>query len=433
MSLKTLSAVALTAVAALALSGCSGGTAAPAPGESFDPDSSAEITFAWWGNDDRAARFEQAIAAFNEEYPNITVVRNFNAWGDYWTARNTEAAGHSLPDAVMIDAGYLGEYASKNLLADLNPYRGGVLPLDGVSNAVLGAGTVKDKLLSVPLGTNAYSLMYNKDILDELGVPYPTDTMTWEEMDDFILQVNKAGGATDPRIYGSEDYTGGFVGFIYAMMQRDNAVFDADGKAAFTEQDVVDYLETGKKLRDAGDFYPVERSVALAPKGGFLAGESAVWFNWSTTVLQGMTDAGTENIGMVQPPLDAGEKAHVLAPHPSMMLSVAANSKQPQAAAALVNFLATSPKVAEIFGTSLGTPPTEAGQAAIDRQPADTVNLDYIASIQDELTASYPILPAGYGTIEAKWGELHEQMRYGEIDEKQFAQSLFSEMSMVLG
>lgn len=433
MSKRLTAAIALTGAAALVLAGCSGGAKNEPVEVTFDENTTAEISFSWWGNEDRAARFEQVVGLFNEEYPNVTVVRNFNSWGDYWTSRNTEAAGKSLPDVVMMDAGYLGEYASKGLLTDLTPYRENLLPLEGVNDQVLGSGTVDDELVGVPLGTNAWSMMYNKDVLDALGIDYPTDGMTWDDFDDFVLEVNEAGGSVDPRVYGAEDPTGGFPNFIYHLMQQGNPVFEEDGTPAFTEDDVVSYLDSVSSLREDDEFYPVERSVALAPSGGFLAGETAVWFNFSTTVLQAMTDTGTDNIGMVPPPLEEGEDTHVLAPKPSMLLSVAENSDQKQAAAAFVNFLTTSPKVAEVFGTSLGTPPTEEGRDAIDQTPADTANLDYLASVDDQLSASYPILPAGYGTIEAKYGELHEQLRYGDITTEQFAQELFSEISLVLG
>ncbi|WP_348786472.1 extracellular solute-binding protein [Leifsonia sp. NPDC080035] len=434
MSRRIATAVAIAAAAALALVGCSGsGGGSTSEKITFDKDTKAKISFSWWGNDDRAARFEKAIAGFNKEYPNVEVVRNFNAWGDYWTARNTEAAGHALPDVVMMDAGYLGEYSSKSLLRDLTPYRDNLLPLKGVTDNVLGSGTIDGKLQSVPLGTNAWSMMYNKDVLDKLGIAYPTGDMTWDEFDAFIKKVDAAGASSDPKIYGSEDYTGGFPNFIYHLMQKKNAVFTKEGKPAFTKKDVTSYLDSASSLRKGGDFYPIDRSIALSPSGGFLAGETAVWFNFSTTVLQAMTDAGTENIGMVTPPLDEGKKSHILAPKPSMLLSVSANSKQPQAAAALVNYLVTSPDVAKIFGTSLGTPATEAGRDAVDQQPADTVNLDYLDSVSKQLTASYPILPAGYGTIEAKWSDLSQQLQYGQITSKQFADELFSEMSMALG
>jgi multiple sugar transport system substrate-binding protein len=423
-------AAALGAAAVLGLAACSNGGAPHEAATSFDPDTKAEITFTWWGNEERADWFEQALDLFNEEYPNVEVVRNFNAWGDYWTARNTEAAGQALPDVLMMDAGYLGEYAEKGLFLDLGAYQGGLLDTEGYADTLLESGTVDDQLVGVPMGYNAWSMMYNKDLLDELGVPYPTDDMTLADLEAYVLQVNQAGAAHDPQIYGASDYTGSFPGFIYDRMQQDEPVFTDDGGPAFEEGDVVDYLDSVASLRDAGDFYPVERTVALDPLGGFLGGEAALWFNFSTTVAQAMSDIGTENIGMVQAPTENGQ--HVLADHPSMLLSVAANSDQPDAAAVLVDFLANSPEVKAIFGASLGAPPTEEGRAAVDQSTSDAVDFAYLEAIEGELTESYPQLPSGYGSIEAKWGELHEQLLYGDITTEQLAEELFAVLDLLL-
>lgn len=431
-TIRITAAAAVGIIGSVALSACSGGGGASVDTE-FDADSTAEISFSWWGNDDRADRFEQAIDLFNEEYPNVEVVRNFTSWGDYWTARNTEAAGRSLPDVVMMDAGYLAEYADKGLFFDMSTLRDSLLPLDGFDDAVLGSGQIDDQLVGIPLGTNAWSMMYNKDVLDELGIDYPTGDMDADDLDAYIREVTAAGGSLDPKIYGADDPHGGLPSFIYYRMQTGDRVFDDDGGPAFTEQDVIDYLDETADLRDSGQLYPVERSVALDPVGGFLSGETALWFNFSTTVAQAMSDAGTDNIGLVAPPKVNGADTRVLAPKPSMLLSIAQNSEQPAAAAAFVEFMATSPEVSKIFGTSLGAPPTADGRAAVASSPSSDADLGYLESVQDELTASYPILPPGYGTIEAKWGELQEQLRYGDITPEQFATELFSEMSLSLG
>lgn len=426
--------VALALPSGLAACGSSGtGTAAPSAGSTLDPDTQAKITFAWWGDDDRADRFEQVLGLFNEEYPNIEVVRNFNSWNDYWTARNTEAAGHALPDVVMMDAGYIVQYAQKDLLLDVQPYTESLLDVGEFSDELLGTGTVDDRLVGIPLGTNAWSMMYNKDVLDELGIDYPTADMTWDDIRDLVLAVDEAGSSHDPRIYGAEDYTGGLPGFIYHLMQSGNEVFDADGKPTFDEDDVLDYLQSAKDLRDGGKFYPVDRSVALSPSGGFLAGETALWFNFSTTVAQAMSETGTDNIGVIQPPLENADGTRVLGEKPSMLLSVAANSERADAATALVDFLVNSPDVSDVFGTSLGTPPTAAGRDLSSPSASDEADIAYMESIADELTASYPLLPTGYGTIEAKWGELHEQLKYGDITEDEFVTELFSEISTTLG
>ena len=91
-----LTAAAFTGAAMLALTGCaSGGGNAEA---AYDPDEEVTLTFTWWGNDDRAQRYQQLIDAFEEEHPNITIEGNFSDFPSYWEKRQTEAAGGGLPD-----------------------------------------------------------------------------------------------------------------------------------------------------------------------------------------------------------------------------------------------------------------------------------------------------------------------------------------------
>lgn len=86
-----------------------------------------------------------------------------------------------------------------------------------------------------------------------------------------------------------------------------------------------------------------------------------------------------------------------------------------------------------IFGTSRGVPATASGRAAVDPSPADAVIIEYQESLTDDLTATYPVLPSGYGSVEAKWLELHQELQYGSITTEQFVAALFEEMSLTLG
>src|SRR5918993_875256 len=75
---RAIATMAFTAGAALVLAGCSGGgNDAAEPAATFDPDEEVTLDLAFWGNDIRADLYNQAIEAFNEEYPNITVNATF--------------------------------------------------------------------------------------------------------------------------------------------------------------------------------------------------------------------------------------------------------------------------------------------------------------------------------------------------------------------
>ncbi|HEY0187091.1 MAG TPA: extracellular solute-binding protein [Cellulomonas sp.] len=429
MARRTTAALVAASVA-LTLAACSGGGSTDSGSTATDGTASGEITFTWWGNEDRAAKLEEALDLFSEEYPDIDVVRNFNSWDDYWTARNTEAAGQSLPDVFMMDVGYIGQYANKGLFLDLSSYEGGLLDTSDFSDSLLASGEVDGEVIGVPLGYGVWSMMYNKDLLDSLGIEYPSGDMDQEEFLAWASEVNAAGASVSPALYGTDDYTGSLPAFMYWLMQDGNEVFTDDGQAAFTEDDVVEFLETGAEGRDDSIFFPIERSAALEPSDGAGAGEIAAWASWSTTLTQAMSDLGSDNIGMTTPPLVDGTDTHVLSEKASMLLSASANTSNPDAAVTLINFLANSTEVAEIVGSTLGTPATEARAAAAEDSAADLVINEYLADVAEEISISYPPIPTGYGTIESTWVQLHEQLRYGEITEDEFASTLFDEIDM---
>lgn len=45
------------------------------------------------------------------------------------------------------------------------------------------------RLYAIPVGKNAYGLFYNEDIFDELGLPPPTDGMTWDEVTELARRI----------------------------------------------------------------------------------------------------------------------------------------------------------------------------------------------------------------------------------------------------
>ena len=71
---RTMAAVALATGAGLVLAGCSGGSE---PADTMDPNEEVTLDLAFWGNDVRAELYNEVIAAFEEEYPNITVNSSF--------------------------------------------------------------------------------------------------------------------------------------------------------------------------------------------------------------------------------------------------------------------------------------------------------------------------------------------------------------------
>ncbi len=431
---RLLPLAAAATAAALALTACSGGGGGNNSGEAatLDPDEQITLRLDWWGNDDRAERYNQAIALFEDEYPNIDVQANFSSWDDYWTARNTEAAGSSLPDVFQMDLAYLTQYGNRNQLLDLTPYVGGELDMSGMPEQLLDSGRVGEGLYGIPQSTNTLALFYNPAIVEAIGVESPTDEMSWTDYVTWLEEAADAGADQDPALYGSGDFTGVFWMFIQYMVQSGNEVFTDEGEIAFTEDDVRQWLNLTADARENGQVFPAERAAQLSPLGGFTANEAASEFSWDNFLAGYLADSGAEKIEMLPVPTVEGSDARAMFQKPSMLLSAAQTTQHPAAAAALINFITNDPEVGAVFGTSRGVPSTESARSQLEVEGVDAQVIGYEEQVADQITEPVPTLPEGFGTIEAAWLRLAESLGYGEITVDQFIEQWFAEAQTAL-
>lgn len=398
-------------------------------GGAFDPETEATLRVTWWGADDRADRYNEAIELFNEQYPNITIQPEFQAWGDYWTARATEAAGSSLPQT---DLAYLSEFGTRGQLLDLSPYVGSLIDVSGMNEGLLQSGVLQDQQIAIPQGQNTLALFYNPATLETLGVDAPDAGQTWQEFVEWSAEAADAGASESPALYGTGDFTSVFWLFIQYRVQDGQEVFTEDGQPAFTEEDIVEWLNLVTPLRESEQVIPPERTAQLDPLGGFTANEVATEFSWDNFLAGYYTDSGAETIEML--PLPVGSNGdHGMFFKPSMLLSAGANTTEPEAAAVFIDFITNDPSVGEVFGTSRGVPSTESARSALSAEGFDEQVLGYEEEWADVITESVPVLPQGFGSIEAEWLRLGEELGYGNITPEEFAQQWFSEAQIALG
>lgn len=335
MNRHLLKAIGVAAVASLALAACSGGSGsggndAPAGGEETGP---VTITMTWWGNDDRAQRYEQAIALFNKKYPDITVKTGFADFPGYWSSRATEAAGRALPDVMQNDLSYLREYSENNHLLDLSPYlENDTIDLSGFDEGLVKSGELDGKQIGIPTSTNTLALFYNPDLLKTTGIAPPAEDYTWEDYTAFLAEVSAAGKKTADghAIYGGADPAGTFWFFLQWLIQEGKTPFKDDGSLGFDEGDLTAFLATTADLREAKADYPIKRATQLLPKGGFTVNESTSEISWDNFLAGYTADSGTENIAMM--PVPSGADGKKMFFKPSMLLSAGANTKHPEAA-----------------------------------------------------------------------------------------------------
>ncbi|MDR1214970.1 MAG: extracellular solute-binding protein [Propionibacteriaceae bacterium] len=427
-SKKLAPALGLGLAAALLLTGC-GGSGSSDPSGSLDPNQQITLDLAFWGNDVRAGMYEEAIVLFNQQYPNIKVSQTFLGFPEFWEKRQIEAAGGGLPDVMMFDYSYLRQYSENGLLLDLAPYLGSTIKTDGFTEAALGIGVVDGHTTAISIGTNAWAMYLNNDILTATGVaPYPGNT-SFADYDAWMDQVTQAGGGT---VYGGQDWSGRIQNFEIWLRGQGKDLFTDASEVNFTAAELKAFWEAGQPGRD-GICVPQSKLEEVYPKFGLGSGLAATELTWDNFGASYLGDLGVEqtSLAIAAPPIyRAGAQDLYL--KPSMMHAIAANTDQPVAAATLVDFLLNSEAVGAIFGTNRGIPASATQLAGVNLDPLSQKIYDYEQSIADRLGAAPPVPVVGYGTIEEKFRVLGTELGLGTITVDQAVDQFLSEVSHVL-
>ncbi|WP_454851128.1 ABC transporter substrate-binding protein [Promicromonospora soli] len=428
-----LRATAIAAAGALALSACGGGATTSGEAAPVATDRDIELSLVWWGDDDRASRYEEAVALFEGEYPNIDVSTQFQSWDDYWTQRTTEAAGQTLPDVLQMDLAYIHQYATNNQLLDLSGQTGVNLETGEIDETLLASGALDGGQFGIPTSTNTLGILYHQDLLDEVGIDPPAEGLTWDEYDSWIREVSAAGADSDPQIYGATDYTGTLWLFIQWLIQQGRTPFGEDGLPAFEEADLVAWIERTQPLRDDGVFFPIKQSKQVEPLTGLQVGQAAAEITWDNQLAGYSAGAGSENLGLL--PLPVGDEGSAQFWKPSMLLSASATTQEPDAAAELIDFLVNDPEVGKIFGTSKGVPAVAAQRDAMEIADGsvDDKIVTYEDDVTERVTSDTPLPVDGYGVVEAEFKRLGEELAYGNVTAEEFAAQWFQYAESNLG
>lgn len=415
--------IAAAAVLPLVVTGCSAG-------DTGDGDGTVVLDFAWWGDTTRAERYEEAVALFEEQNPGVEVRTNFAAWGDYWSARNTEAASGSLPDVIQMDLAYLAEYGSSGRIVPLDEYVGEQIDTATLPDGLVESTQLDGQTYAIPTSTNTLATIVNTDLLADLGVEVPEGDLTWDEYDAFLADVAEAGAGQDPVVYGSVDYTQLLWLFQIWLGQQGKSLF-ADGALGFTEEDLAQWWGRAAPLHEDGTFLPAERLDQLEGVDAIGAKETASEISWDNFLVRFSEGSGGANLEMLPLPADDPEQRGLFL-KPSLMLSLGAGSEHPEEAAALIDFITNDPEVGEIFGISRGVPASSAAMEGFEPEGLDAQVADYEAALEPHLTGAAPPPVAGFGTIEAAFVRIDGDLAHGAVTLDAAVDQFFAEAEAAL-
>ena len=254
----------------------------------------------------------------------------------------------------------------------------------------LGACTMDGKLYCIGTYTGALVLMYNKDLFDKAGVPYPSSTvpMTVDEYAEIArkLSVNDADPAK--RVYGAE------AGPTYWWTDMPDFL-GADLRTVVGELDDEETIHTWDVLaglvRD-GHAVTDDQVASMGGSGLFATGQQAMSFE-DNFAIGDLLEQGV-NVGVAPLPVEtAGQPAFV--PSWTDAWSTFVTSKHPDQALDFIEFMATEGNVLREAG----------GAYPLDQQLA--VEADYAADSEAKqqmvdvmgLTRPLPFVPGWFSVF----------------------------------
>lgn len=136
------------------------------------------------------------ISEFQKKYPHITVEPVFQGgYPDLHKKLSAAVAANDVPAVTNVEVASLANFADSGVFADLGPWikRDGV-NMEDFSKGMINAYAFNGKQYGFPLIVSTSVFVYNKTLLDELGVEPP---QTWDEIEDYSSKaVKKEGGKT---------------------------------------------------------------------------------------------------------------------------------------------------------------------------------------------------------------------------------------------
>jgi len=296
-------------------------------------------------------------------------------------------------DVFMVDGPWI-PLISEHLL-DLNEYFDADM-LGRFYPALIEADTVGGRLVAIPWFTSYGMLYFRTDLLDKYGLEVP---QTWDDL-----------GAAAKTIQDGErgDGNDAFWGFVYQGAAYEGLTCDAlewqvsvgggriltaDGVVDVNNQPAIDIFD--KMASWVGDIVPPEVVTYQEEdsRGVWQAGNAAFMRNWPYAYALGQADDSVIKDKFDVGPLPGGEAGMSAATLGGWSLSVSKYSANPEAAAALVNWL-TEFDAAKEYTLQRGEPPV---LPALYQDEELIQALPYLASSGEILNSavSRPFVPAG--------------------------------------
>ena len=175
---------------------------------------SGAVSFMVFGDPAELAAYQSLVAAFEAQYPNITVeLRHVPSQGDYQQQLTAGFSAGAPPDVMLLNYRRFAQFSKVGGLEPLGSYlsKSDLLQESDFYAPTIEAFTLDGRLWCIPQNVSSLVVYYNRDLFDAASVAYPTDDWT---RDDFVAaaqaltldldgdgQADQYGAGIDPSLF----------------------------------------------------------------------------------------------------------------------------------------------------------------------------------------------------------------------------------------
>jgi ABC-type glycerol-3-phosphate transport system substrate-binding protein len=204
------------------------------------------------------AAFDELLASFTEEHPNITIEQQSTAFGELLARVAADRMADEPPDMYILPAWWLGNLAESGLPA---------IPPDDIAADVkenytpgaVEAVTWEGQVYGVPFENNPTLMIYNVSMLEAAGYDQPPETL--EELMEYAKELTIKDEDGNVVQYGWSEWVGSlnfnYLPFASMLYSCGGEVFDSEtGQASFNSEAGVRVLEAQVEMINEGAFNP---------------------------------------------------------------------------------------------------------------------------------------------------------------------------------
>ena len=188
------------------------------------------VEYVFWGNQTEINTIMGTIDAFNASHTDVQVKGTGIDPSVYLQKLSAYASSNTLPDIVQVAVDYGDEYTKRGMFEPLDEMIENAGIKDLVNDNLWEGLSYEGNIYAVPLQASACLLVGNKQLFEEAGLEFPTESWTEEEFREAAVKMTDSS----KNQYGLM-MAGAVVDWGRALYGNDKQIYDWDAKTMNAE------------------------------------------------------------------------------------------------------------------------------------------------------------------------------------------------------